>query len=257
MTLESLDETDLLESLEFYEERFSDAGDFTFVFVGDIDLEAIRPLVERYLGGLPATGRDESWRDTGKRAPEGVHEEVVFRGLEPQSSTVITFNGPFDHDDQVQRSAIRALALALDEELQAVVREELGGSYSIGVGPGITWRPEETFQMNISFGSDPERTEEVVETIFGVLADVRERGPTDEQAANAREALRRQFETDFQENRAWLSQLVSDYQRGVEPAAALDTFDASVEALTVDVLREAARSYLDPENFVRVTLMPE
>lgn len=257
MTLESLGETDLVESLGFYEERFADAGDFTFIFVGDIDLGVIRPLVERYLGGLPAAGREESWRDVGMRAPQGVHEEVVFRGLEPQSSTVLTFNGPFDYNDQVQRGAIRALALALDEELQAVVREELGGSYSIGVGPGITWRPEATFQMNISFGSDPERTEEIVETIFGVLEDFREGGPTEEQAANAREALLRQFETDFQENRAWLGQLVSDYQRGVEPAAALDTFEASVEALTVDVLTEAARSYLDPENFVRVTLMPQ
>ena len=257
MTLESLGETDLFESLGFYEERFADAGDFTFIFVGDIDLGVIRPLVERYLGGLPAAGREESWRDVGMRVPEGVHEEVVFRGLEPQSSTVITFNGPFDYNDQVQRGAIRALALALDEELQAVVREELGGSYSIGVGPGITWRPEATFQMNISFGSDPERTEEIVETIFGVLEDFREGGPTEEQAANAREALLRQFETDFQENRAWLGQLVSDYQRGVEPAAALDTFEASVEALTVAVLTEAARSYLDPENFVRATLMPE
>ena len=171
---------------------------------------------------------------------------------------MITFNGPFDYEDQVQRSAIRALAFALDEELQAVVREELGGSYSIGVGPGITWRPEETFQMTISFGSDPERTTEIVGTIFGVLEGFREQGPTAEHAANAREALLRQFETDFQENRAWLSQLVSDYQRGVaEPAAALDTFEASVEALTVEVLTDAARRYLDPENFVRVTLMPE
>lgn len=258
ITVERLAEADLDGSLAFYEERFSDAGDFTFVFVGDIDPAALRPLAERYLGSLPATGRDESWRDLGIRAPEGVHEETVFRGIEPQSSTVITFNGPFDYEDQVQRSAIRALAFALDEELQAVVREELGGSYSIGVGPGITWRPEGTFQMTISFGSDPERTTEIVGTIFGVLEGFREQGPTAEHAANAREALLRQFETDFQENRAWLSQLVSDYQRGVaEPAAALDTFEASVEALTVEVLTDAARRYLDPENFVRVTLMPE
>ena len=257
MTVQRLEETDLFESLEFYEDRFADAGDFTFVFVGDLELETMRPLVERYLGGLAATGRVESWRDVGVRAPEGVFEETVFKGLEPQSQTLITFNGPFEYDNQIQRSALRALALALDDQLQEVVREELGGSYSVGVGPGYGWRPEEVYQMSIQFGSDPERADELVEAIFQVLDEFKASGPTEEQAANAREALLRQFETDFQENRTWLSQLVNDYQRGVEPAAAVDTFEASVEALTADVIRDAARQYLDTDNYVRVTLMPE
>ncbi len=257
MQLESLDETDLYESLAFYQDRFGDAGDFTFVFVGDIELTTIRPLVESYLGSLPSLGRVESWRDVGVRAPEGVFEETVNRGLEPQSQTVITFNGDFDYGDQIQRSAIRALAIAAENQLLEEVREELGGTYSIGVGPGLSWRPEETFQMTISFGSDPERADELVQRIFEGLEAFKESGPTEDQVADAREAILRQFETDFQENRTWLSQLVSDYQRGAAPGASIETFAASVEALTVEVIRDAARRYFDSDNYVRVTLMPE
>lgn len=257
MTLEALDETDLYESLEFYQDRFADASDFTFIFVGDLDLDVIRPLVGRYLGGLPSTNRLESWRDVGVRAPEGVLEETVYKGLEPQSQTVITFSGSFDYDDQVQRSAIRALAIAVENQLLEEVREELGGTYSIGVGPSLTWRPEETYRMTISFGSDPERADELVERIFEGLESFKELGPTEEQVADAREALFRQFETDFQENRTWLSQLVNDYQRGAAPGASVETFESSVDALTVGLIQEAARQYFDMENYVRVTLMPE
>src|SRR5690606_15612190 len=134
----------------------------------------------------------------------------------------------------------------------------LGGTYSISVGPGLTIRPEETYQLNIVFGSDPDRAEELLARIFEEIEAFRETGPTEAQVAAARETLLRQFETDFQENRTWLSQLVSDYQRGVpEPGAGVATFEDSVRQVTVASLRDAARRYLDFESYVRVTLVPE
>jgi zinc protease len=94
-------------------------------------------------------------------------------------------------------------------------------------------------------------------SIFEGIAALKTDGPTEEQAAAAKETLLRQFETDFQENGPWLNQLVSDYQRGVEPAAATDTFNESVRALTTESIRLAAERYLDTANYVRVTLLPE
>jgi zinc protease len=257
MTLAALDQADLDASMAFYRDRFADASDFTFVFVGSFDPEAMRPLVETYLGALPSTGRSETWRDLGIRPPRGVVEEVVERGLEPQSQTIVTFSGPFDYADQSQRSVIRALALVLENRLMESVREELGGTYSIGAGPGITWRPEEAYQFNIVFGSDPERVDELLGSIFEGIAALKADGPTEEQTAAAKETLLRQFETDFQENGPWLNQLVSDYQRGVEPGAATDTFNESVRALTAESIRLAAEQYLDMSNYVRVSLLPE
>lgn len=257
MTVERLDEVDLNESMEFYEDRFADASDFTFVFVGALDAPVLRPLVEQYLGALPSIARTESWRDVGVRAPEGVLEETVNRGLEPQSQTVITFNGAFEYGNQSERSVIRALGLAIESQLMEEVREELGGTYGIFVGPSYAWRPEETYQLTVSFGSDPERAEELTAVVLAGIERFKEFGPTEEQAAAARETLLRQFETDFQENGTWLGQLVSDFQRGEEPGAAVDTFVSSVEGLTVTDIRDAARRYFDMENYVRVTLLPE
>ena len=68
---------DLERSLAFYRDRFADAGDFTFVFVGTFEPERIRPLLERYLGSLPSLGREESWIDRRIDPPTGVIERTV------------------------------------------------------------------------------------------------------------------------------------------------------------------------------------
>jgi len=98
MSLELLDEMDLATSMAVYRDRFADAGDFSFFFVGNFTLEQLEPLVRTYLGGLPATGRQETWRDVGIEPPEGVVEKTVYRGIEPKSRTQIVFTGPFAWD---------------------------------------------------------------------------------------------------------------------------------------------------------------
>src|SRR5262249_51205196 len=79
----TVDQWNLQKSLAFYKDRFADASDFTFVFVGSFDLPTMKPLVERYLGGLPSLNRKETWKDVGVRSPTGVTEKTVEKGLEP------------------------------------------------------------------------------------------------------------------------------------------------------------------------------
>src|SRR6185295_14186028 len=83
-------------SLAFYKDRYADASDFTFVFVGSFDLPAIKPLVERYLGSLPSLHRKETGRDVGIRPPSGVVEKVVTKGSTPRSQVGVVFTGPFE-----------------------------------------------------------------------------------------------------------------------------------------------------------------
>ena len=256
-TLAILNETDLAASLDFYKDRFSDAGDYTFVFVGDIDLDAMRPLVERYLGALPSTGREETWRDIGLRPPQGVFEETVYRGIEPRSQTRLAFTGPFAYGEQSERSGIRGMALILETRLRDRLREELGGTYSINVGVNLAWQPTETYTVSISFGSAPDRVEELVGSVLDEIEVLQTAGPTPDEVASTQETMLRSFETAFQENRTVLGQLASDYQRGDVPGASIRTYPESVETMTPMSIQEDAHQYFNMENRIRVTLMPE
>ena len=252
-----LDETDLAQSIAFYEDRFADAGDFTFVFVGNLDLDLMRPLVETYLGGLPTTDREETWRDVGVRRPTGVIEETVNRGIEPVSQTRIAFTGPFDYGLQSERVGIRAMAMLAETRMFDRMREELGGTYGVTVRSGLTWRPEETYTLTIGFGSDPDRAAEMVETMFAEIERLQQSPPSDSEVSDTREALLRSFETDFQRNRTWMSQLVNDYERGVEPGASVVSYPSTVEDLTPEAIQDAAIRFFNLDNYVHVTLMPQ
>ena len=268
VTVETLDHTDLDASLAFYQDRFADASDFTFIFVGNIDLDTMRPLVERYLGGLPSTNRVETWRDLGTRPPRGVIEETVRKGLEPQSQTRLFFTGSLDYGDRSQRLGITAMTGVLRTRLREVLREELGGTYSVTVGSTFSWRPEGQYRLSITFGSDPERADELLEAVHGEIERLKGSPPTEDEVNDVREAQRRTWETDQESNSWWLNVLdgryryLLDQSDGRYPSGdvlleTLSTYGAALEALTPAGIQELALRYFDLDNRARVTLLPE
>ena len=255
MTPALLDEMSLDRSLAFYRDRFADASDFTFVFVGTIDLAVIRPLVERYIASLPATRRGETWKDVGLRAPQGrVIERRVEQGIEPRSQTQLIFTGPFEYT-QARRTAIRAMAMVLQTRLRNVLREDLGGTYSVSVGASYSRIPEPDYRVTIGFGSDPQRTDTLQDRVLAEIEAFKKDGPSERDVNDTREALLREFENGTTQNGYLLTQISGRYQSGesVEQFFALaDTY----RALTGRDIHDAARTYLNTGSYVLATLMP-
>ena len=127
-------------SLAFYKDRFADASDFTFVFVGSFDLATMKPLVERYLGSLPALRRNEAPKDVGMRPPAGVVQRQVKSGIAPRSQVSIVFSGAFENDE-MHRVIVRTMGDTLAGNLQRTLREDLGGTYGVSVVTSFTKLP--------------------------------------------------------------------------------------------------------------------
>jgi zinc protease len=247
--------TDLEASLALYRDRFADASDFTFILIGDMDLEVMRPLVERYIASLPSLNRVESWRDVGPDPPKGIIEKAVYKGMEPQSQSVFIFTGGFE-DSRANRNDFSAMNTVLQTKLRERVREELGGTYSIGVSGSNTWRPEGEYTITIQFGSDPERVDELKEVIFEEIRNLQTLGPDAEDLANSIEARRRTRETNLESNSYWATQLAHIY-RGGEDLSYFWGFEDSLDDVTPETVKAAAQRYFNLENYVQVTLYPE
>jgi zinc protease len=254
ISAELFDEVDLNASFDFYLDRFADASDFTFVFVGAFALDSIRPLVQTYIGGLPSIDREENWRDVGIDPPAGVIRKSVHKGVEPQSQTQIIFTGPFDYTAE-NRQIIRSLASTLQTKLREVLREELGGTYGVGVSASYEKFPDEGYGLRITFGSAPERVEELTEVVFREIESFKNPGPDPEHVNNVREIQRRARETSLRENGFWVAQLTFADQYGTDPRV-LISYDL-IDALTAEKVREAAVRYLRTDNYVLVSLFPE
>ncbi len=255
MTPATVDAMDLERSMAFYRDRFADASDFTFVFVGTFDPAVMRPLVERYLASLPSTRRQESWRDVGLRAPQGtVITRRVARGIEPRSQTQMIFTGPFEYV-QEQRTAIRAMSMVLQTRLLNVLREDLGGTYSVNVGASYSRIPHQDYRVTIAFGSDPDRVDALQTRVLEEIAALKQDGPSDREVNDVREAMLREFETGVRQNGYLLTQIAARYQNG-EDVEGFFGLDDAYRALGAPEIHEAAKRYLDAGSSVTVTLMP-
>jgi zinc protease len=256
-TLASVEQWDLAKSMAFYKARFADASNFTFVFVGSFTPEAIKPLVETYIASLPATHAKETWRDIGIRPPTGVVEQTIRKGIAPKSEVAIVLSGPFEYDD-AHRLALRTMTLVLQSRLLETIRQELGGTYSITASPGMQKFPRPEYRVQIDWTCDPARTADLVKRVFDEIAFVRATPFSPDQMGLIRQGLLREFEKNSQDNSYLLGQIARHYEDGdAANVGAVDGLPARIAALTSEALQQAAQTYLDPANYVKVTLMPE
>jgi zinc protease len=223
--------------------------------VGSFDLATIKPLVERYLGSLPSLNRKETWKDVGARTATGVIERKVEKGIEPKSMSAIIFSGPFEYD-QTHRIALRAMAEVLQVRLLEAIREELGGTYSISASPSYVKNPNPEYNLSIEFGSAPDRADELIKRVFQEIELLKAKGPTEKQVTDEREALLREFETNIKQNNFLLTQISVRYQTGEDPAV-LWSLAELYRKIDGAMIQQAAKTYLGPNNVLKVTLLPE
>ncbi|MDH3524585.1 MAG: insulinase family protein [Acidobacteriota bacterium] len=254
LTLEAMDELDLDRALAIYRERFADASEWIFTLVGSFDPEAVRPLVEAWVAALPATGRAETWRDVDAWARPTVSRFEVRRGIEPRASVRLVFHG-FTEWSPLAGHLASSMAEALRIRLREVMREDLGGVYGVRVYSSISRYPRGRYNSGLSFGCDPERTDELLATALAEIEKLKDEGPSQDTVDRVREIQRRGRETALERNGFWLSQLEFHEVNGLPLTDILD-YETLVEAVTVDSIRDAARLYFDSSRYVQGVLRP-
>ena len=250
-----LDRIDPFKSYDFYKDRFSDASGFTFVFVGNFKPDSIKPLVAKWLGSLPSTGRKETWRDTGVRPPTGVVRRVVKKGAEPKARTALMFTGQFEYTRQ-NRYYLSALAELLNIKLREALRENLGGTYGVSVNPSATRDPQPAYRFSIGFGSAPERLEALTVAALAQIDSVKRFATTPEYLNKVKEAALRARETALKQNSYWIAQ-ISTFDQSGWALEEIPNGEKLISSLTAEDLQRAAQKYLRIDNYVRVSLYPE
>ena len=243
-------------ALEIYKDRFSNAGDFTFVFVGNVTLDSLKPLVEKYLASLPSTGRVESWKDVGDAPPTGVIDKVLHKGTAPQATTVAAFTGPFDYKPET-RVAILAMTTLAQMWLIDALREEMGGTYSPNLNGGGSKIPRGEYQIQIFYPSSPDNVDKLWARTLRVVDSLRNVGPNEADLNKVKEQIIRTRETSLKQNGYWLAGISSRDQYGEDIGGLMGAYDALVKNLTAKQIQDAAKLYLDPKRVVKIVLLPE
>ncbi|HUG54540.1 MAG TPA: insulinase family protein [Vicinamibacteria bacterium] len=247
---------EVAKSLRFYRDRFASAADFRFVFVGSLDPAAVEPLIARYLGGLPSTGRPSSRIEDGApRFPQGVRKLEVRKGREPRATTTLTFFADAG-GSEAERQQVQTAVGVLRNRLRGLLREEMSGTYGVSVAYSDV-RPAQGYgTITISFGSSPDNAPRLAKAVFEELDRLQSLGPAAEEVAREQEIERRELEVAQKQNGYWLGALRRVGLIGRDPAV-LKGRRALIDAATPERLQQAFRRYFPFGRYTAVTLMPE
>lgn len=255
-TMEDIAKVDLDEAYEVYKERFADMDDFVFFLVGNFEVEAIKPHIETYLASLPATDREETFKDVGIRPPaEGLTKEFK-KGTENKSQVQITIPGELK--DEKDRYLVRILSEALSIKLIENLREEISGVYSTRARASTFKYPYLGYSLNVSFSCSPDNVDTLIAATRIEMEKVLADGPTQEDVDKVKEQEKRDLEENLKQNRWWLNSLRSIYYNEREVGQMTEEkLMERIDGLTVEELKRVANDYINLDKQVTLILYPE
>ncbi len=246
---------DLDSMLAFYRDRFADADGFHFYFVGSFDPDELIPLVQKYLGSLPALHRQEMWKDVIPPFPEDITRAEVHKGIEPKSLVAIMMQGPYDWS-LTNRILYQITNNILNIHLREVMREKESKTYGVGVDGSDNKLPRPRYTLVVSWGCSPDYVDRLIRTAFGEMKKMTEQPPSQEDLEKSKEKILRSLETDMKTNRYWLDKLMHASING-DPLVTYDEIRRTVENIRAEEVREAARRFFQLDHYLQVVLKPE
>jgi len=253
---EDIDKLDPEAMLKFYQDRFANAANFTFFFVGAFKVDDITPLLTKYLGGLPSRGTQDAQAGTLKlQFPAAVTRDTVTKGREPRSQTVISFFADAG-GDELEAHRLRAATAVLEAKLRDILREELGGTYSVSVGYGDTLPETGYGTTSVQFGSSPENVQKLTEAVMKEVDRLRRDGPSEADVKAVKEAEKNDLQESYKSNDFWLGSLQTAAILNRDPKRIALRLERA-DSLTPDNIHAAFTKYFPADRYTIVTLAPE
>lgn len=254
-TYEFFDEVSFEKIKAFYHDRFCDASDFIFTFTGNIDPKTVKPFVEKYLASLPVVKRKDVYVDEGIRPPKNkVVNDFEQENKTPRTSVFIYFHGSSSYTPE-QMIVLSALRHILELRYIEAIREEKGGTYSIRVSAFLKRLPEPTYNVSMSFDTDPKMADELKAIVYKELEKLAEKGPEEADLMKTKEYFLKQFKEDMKENNWWQNTVLEEYY--FDNINILNGYEASVQKLTAKTIRDYATGLLSHQNVIEVIMRPK
>lgn len=247
--------TDYKRAYDFYKERFANAGNFHFYFVGNIDEAKLKDYTTQYLASLPSANKTSTYKDTGYKPVYGNHTKVYKKGKDPKSMVQLIYGGLANYNEK-EDLALAALGEVATIKVIEKLREEEGGIYGGGARGGMAKVPYGSWFFSINFPLGPENVDKLTKAALAEMQKLIDNGPEQKDLDKYKEGELNDIKVQLKDNSYWLSNMVN-YQLEDGDRYEILNYEEKVKALTVKDLQNVAKKYLTKNNLISATLMPE
>jgi len=239
-----------------YLERFTDPSDFTFMLVGNIDIEKAKPLIETYIGGIKANKRTEMWKDNDVKYPDQNVSRTFEREMQtPKTTIYINWHGYNMDYSAKNRMLLSYLVKLLDKKYLDIIREEEGGSYGVWVDGSVSNLPSPEYYLMAKFDTDPAKSDILKSIVYSELKKI-EGGEIDEvDMEEARKNFLKVREENMRKNEFWVGAL-NQYYKNNESIVEPGQYEELVNSITKDDIRKFAETYFNTPGVVEVVMTP-
>ncbi|MDR2628311.1 MAG: insulinase family protein [Dysgonamonadaceae bacterium] len=246
-------EADYQKIMDWRKDRYRNAADFTFIFTGNIDPEASKDVIARYLGALPSTGRrSERPAPVNVACKRGIVRNTFRKEMQNPLTTVVNIYSGRVKPTQENRIKMDLLRQILRLVYTEKVREDEGGTYGVGVNGSISDYPEGQTLLQISFDTGAEKKDLLNEIVHRELNNIAQDGPRPEDFRKVVEFTVKKHAENEQENAYWLS-IIRQYEETKYDAHT--RYSAILNRITPKDIRDFAHALLKQKNLVEVVMV--
>ena len=253
---ENIENITLDQIKKIYNDRFKGADEFTFFIVGNVEKETIMPLVEKYIGSLPVSGRTETWIDRKVDQPKGkITKEIGMKLTIPKSTVFISFARDFKYKPY-NYLGLQVIQGIMEIVYTEKIREDEGGTYGVSFSLSAQKRPKPLAEGMINFDCDPARVKVMKAIIYRELDNLMKNGPSKENLDKAVLNILKTREENKKHNSYWLGILTRYYTFGInsdDPA----NYENILKSYTIKDIKKIAGSVFKKADVVDIIFKPE
>ena len=254
--------TEVLQSIKYqrvepiYRQLLANAADFTVYIIGNVELETLKPLVEKYIGSLPTSKKITKRVDDGVRCVKGENVNDFKTPMQqPKVNVYRVYTGDIDFTLE-NNIAMNFLKDILRARYTVSIREEKGGTYGVSVGGAVNALYTPNYELEIQFDTNEAMADELSEIVVAELKKIAAEGPKAEDLNKVREYLIKEWNNRLVQNNAWMNYIYLYYTYG-ENMNRVANYETIVKGMTAEKIAALAAKILADNNMTYVVMRPQ
>ncbi|MCQ2196625.1 MAG: insulinase family protein [Bacteroidaceae bacterium] len=256
MEEEDVDKASYDRALEIYADRFADASDFSFYFIGNLDEDSIRTYSAQYLANLPVVKRTDNPVEAGLKFKPGIRTNRFAQKQEQPQCIALVVSFAKAKNERMQKLSASFLGQVLSTRYLEKIREEMGAAYSVQASVGLSRVGVKDYNavMQTVLPVKPEMCDDALKAADDILADLIKNGVKDEEINKIKEHELKNLDEAERLNSSWLSWFRVYMEDGID---VYTNMKQSIQNISSKDIVKMAKQIQSGKNRATIVMMPE